>query len=140
MYATIDLPRLAEALDANDAQRLFLDLDSSQLIFQPAGSPPPGSDDKLEVRPERYLAVPRLDGEERLALRQAFADSLGGGSRVLLDSALQSRRPLRSFDYELAQQPALAERWQQYRHERLLRLASEWLAEQGLEPVPRRRG
>lgn len=132
----IDLDALAAALDQDDGRERFLDLRDGSLLTQEAGAPPPGSLEKYEIDAERFIALPRLALEERLALREAFTHSVEDPAlHLLLVHALGNRRALRSFDYELEQQPAMRDRWQRYRQAQLREWVGHWLQENGFEPT-----
>ncbi len=69
-------------------------------------------------------------------MREAFLFDLHDPhAHPLLAAALQSRRPLRTFGYELEQFPAARRAWPIYEKARLHELALNWLLELGLEPA-----
>lgn len=132
----IDLDALAAALDEDGRHEYFLDVRDGSLLRQEPGQPPPGSLEKYEVDPERFLALPRLSLEERLALRQAFTHRVEDPAlHLLLVHALGGRRALRGFDYELEQRPLALARWQAYRQAQLRELIGHWLQENSFEPT-----
>ncbi|GGK03844.1 UPF0158 family protein [Pseudomonas matsuisoli] len=132
---TIDLDRLAEAFDAQDRLDRILDLETGEIRAFRAESLPFEEQEALESRPDRYVAIPRLNLEDRIALREAFLQELREPhAHPLLTLALSGRKPLRTFDYELEQFPAAQTAWSRFQTTRLREDVLAWLAEQGVEP------
>lgn len=135
---TLDLPRIEQLMLGQDSGEHFLDLDTGALLSLAAGQPKPGSEEKYEVQPDRYLAIEPMSLEERLALRQAFLFGLhDDAAHSLLSQALAGRKPLRSFDYQLESLPKVRQAWLAYQEQRIREHALEWLQLQGLELAPR---
>lgn len=133
---TLNLDALAGTLDEDGSHQHFLDLEDGRLLRHEPGQPLPGSLEKYDVDPERFLALPRLTQEERRDVRERFARGVDEPtSHLLLLHALGGRRALRSFDYELEQRPALRERWQAYRQAQLREYLEHWLRDNGFEPT-----
>jgi len=133
---TIDMHRLERALNDPGAFEHYLDLHSGQLIALDAEAPDLQVLHELEGDPERYAAILPLDSADRIAMREAFLFDLHDPhAHPLLAAALQSRRPLRTFGYELEQFPAARRAWPIYEKARLHELALNWLMELGLEPA-----
>lgn len=131
---TIDLDRLAEALDAQDRFDRILDLETGELRALRMDTLPFDEREALEARPDRYVAVPRLDLDARIALREAFLHELRDPhAHPLLALALGGRKPLRTFDYELEQFPQAQTAWLRFKSIRMREEAQAWLYEQGLE-------
>jgi hypothetical protein len=136
---TLDLPRIEQLMLGQDTAEHFLDLHTGALLSLAAGQAKPGSEEKYEVQPDRYLAIEPLCLEERLALRQAFLFGLhDAAAHSLLSQALAGRKPLRSFDYQLESLPQVHQAWLAYQQQRIREHALEWLQTQGLELVPPR--
>ncbi|OEC36892.1 Uncharacterised protein family (UPF0158) [Pseudomonas cuatrocienegasensis] len=133
---TLDLPAVIAALDGQQRLEHYLDLDSGQVIrLSPDDS---DSEQRLELDndPARFVAIEPLDTDEQVAMRAAFLQTLDDPhAHPLLAATLKGRKPLRRFDFELAQFPAAAQAWQafadKYRHTHAL----AWLDELGLEPA-----
>ena len=133
---TLDLDLLAAALDSRERGTHFLDLESGALrLLDP-------DDLSLEEReeledPERYLPLPRLTQDDRLELREAFLHQLRHPhAQPLLRAALESRRPIRTFDYELELFPSVRKAWQAFALSRLKEEVLVLLDEAGLEALP----
>lgn len=132
---TIDTDALARALDDERNRMHYLDLEDGALLTLPPGAAEPGSEEKYQVDPERYLRIKPLTFEQRLALREAFLLELGDHAlHMVLRNALQGRRALRNFAYQLVQHPTLEQAWQRFYANRLRELALEWLEEHDLHP------
>ena len=133
---TIDLPAVIAAFDNHERLEHYLDLDSGQVIrLSPDDS---GSEQRLELDndPARFVAIEALDTDEQVAMRAAFLQTLDDPhAHPLLAATLKGRKPLRRFDFELAQFPAAQQAWlafaDKYRHTHAL----AWLDELGLEPA-----
>ncbi|MCG4452362.1 MULTISPECIES: UPF0158 family protein [unclassified Pseudomonas] len=131
---TIDLQRLEQALLSQDDAEQYLDLESGTVLRIAAGAPAPGSEEKYLVQPDRYLAIESLGLDELLAMREAFLFGLHDPhAHTLLSHALNGRRPLRTFDYELEKLPHLQRTWQAYQAQQARERALEWLQANGLE-------
>ena len=135
---TIDLDRLAEALDAQDRFDRILDLETGELRALRMDTLPFDEREALEARPDRYVAVPRLDLDARIALREAFLHELRDPhAHPLLALALGGRKPLRTFDFKLEDFPAVRQAWLDYQTVQLREYAITWLHDNGLEPSRR---
>jgi len=133
---TIDMHRLERALDDPGPLEHYLDLHSGEFISLDADAPDAQTLHQLESDPERYAGIPPLDTADRIDMREAFLFDLHDPhAHPLLAAALQSRRPLRTFGYELEQFPAARQAWPIYEKARLHELALNWLMELGLEPA-----
>lgn len=135
----LDLDGLIAAFNGQERLEHFLDLESGQLLaFAPRESESEARRE-MDADSQRYAAVPPLDLEQRIALREAFLLTLQHGhAHPMLVAALASRKPLRRFDYELDLFPAVRDAWQAFEAKQLRELALQWLAEQGVEPAPER--
>ncbi|MFC3607699.1 UPF0158 family protein [Stutzerimonas tarimensis] len=134
---TIDLERLDQALNAPDALH-FLDLDSGRILAVAPGQALPGTDDKYDIQPDRYLHIEPLGLSEAIAMREAFLlTQHNPHAHAVLTTALGSRRPLRTFDYELEAFPDIREAWRRYQATQLREHAYAWLLDQGIEPSRR---
>lgn len=132
---TIDIDALARALDDERPRSHYLDLQDGTLLTLPPDAVEPGTDEKYGVDSERYLRIRPLCLEQKLEMREAFVRSLGDHElHLLLSQALQGRRPLRSFAYQIEQQPALNQAWQQFHSGSLQEHALEWLQMHELHP------
>lgn len=136
MFAiAIDLSALARTLDDERARMHYLDLHDGSLLSLPAGAPEPGSGEKYQVEPERYLRIKPMSVEQKLEIREAFVRSLGNHElHLVLSHALQGRRALRNFAFLLEQQPTLKQAWTQFHDRRMHEQALEWLQENDLQP------
>ncbi len=133
---TLDLPRIEQALLAQDELPHYLDLDSGAVLTLAPGDPLPGADDKYDVDPERYLAIEPLPAGLALAMREAFLFELHDPhAHALLSQALAGRKPLRTFDYQLDSLPQARQAWRVFEARQIRELTLEWLQDQGLEPA-----
>lgn len=134
MFAiAIDIDALAQTLEEEHGRDHYLDLEDGSLLSLPTGAAEPGSAEKYRVDPERYLRISPLLLEQKLQIREAFLQELEDHElHLVLSHALQGRRALRSFSYQLEQQPALSQAWTTFHRQRLREYALEWLQENGL--------
>jgi len=133
---TIALQRRENALEGDEAVDHYLDLDTGEILAVGPQAPVPGSAEKYDVQPERYLPIDPLAGAQSLAMREDFLYTQPDPhAHPLLSRALSGRRPLRTFDYGLEHFPRLREAWHAYRQRRLREYALEWLEDNGLEPA-----
>lgn len=133
---TINLERLENALEGDEAVDHYLDLDTGEILAVGPAAPLPGSAEKYHVQPERYLPIEPLAGAKSLAMREEFLYTQPDPhAHPLLSRALSGRRPLRTFDYGLEHFPRMREAWHLYRQRRLREYALEWLEDNGLEPA-----
>lgn len=131
---TLDLPRLEQALLSQGTVEYYLDLETGNVLCIAPGAPAPGSEEKYDVQPDRYLAIAPLTLDDLLAMREAFLFGLHDPhAHTLLRHALNGRRPLRTFDYELEKLPQLQRSWQAYLARQARERALEWLQANGLE-------
>lgn len=134
---SLDLDVLTTLINSRESLEAVLDLDTGSVTVLPPGEQDSEMRQQVELEPERYAAIPCLDTEERVALREAFLFTLDdGAAHPLLSAALAGRKPLRTFDYELDHFPHLQERWHTFEAAKLREFALNWLYEQGLEPAP----
>lgn len=134
---TIDLQRLENALDGSEAVDCYLDLETGAILTVGPEAPIPGSSDKYDVQPERYLHIEPLASAQSLAMREDFLFSQHDPhAHTVLSHALAGRKPLRTFDYELEKFPQVREAWRAYQEQQLREYAMEWLLVNGLEPAP----
>jgi len=133
---TIDLQRLENALEGDESLDHYLDLDTGEILAVGPAAPIPGSTEKYDVQPQRYLPIEPLADARGLAMREEFLyTQQDPHAHPLLSRALTGRRPLRTFDYGLEHFPRLREAWLAYRQRWLREYALEWLEENGLEPA-----
>jgi hypothetical protein len=86
---------------------------------------------------DRYLEVPRADSSEAFRDMQEFVDTVHSQSlKNRLSRALQGQRPFRRFKDALSDSPQDEELWYRFQTDRLQQRAREWLAENGIEPLP----
>ena len=137
---TLDLQRLEAALLGGETVEHFLDLDSGAIFAHAPGEPAPGTLEKYQVQPERYLPIEPLANAQRLAMAEAFLFGLPAPfAHATLSQALTGRKALRTFVHALEQWPALQQTWHEYQAAQVHELALEWLEDNGLEAVVRRR-
>ncbi|MES2817764.1 MAG: UPF0158 family protein [Pseudomonadota bacterium] len=137
---TLDLQRLEAALLGSEASEHYLDLDSGALLTVAPGEPAPGVLEKYQVQTDRYLIIEPLSTAQRLAMAEAFLFSLHDPcAHAALSQALVGRKPLRSFLNALELWPALQQAWLAHQDQQIQELALDWLEDNGLEAVVRRR-
>jgi hypothetical protein len=84
----------------------------------------------------RYVPIPERPSWEVEDLMADFADSVTDAElRKRLTAALDGRDALRRFRDILAHYPAERERWLALRQESDQEYATQWLADEGIEPV-----
>ncbi|WP_437882525.1 UPF0158 family protein [Pseudomonas sp. LRF_L74] len=134
-HLTIDIEQLEQALDGYDSDDHYLDLQSGAILRVAPQDPSPGETSKSQVEPQRYQLIEALDVEERLAMRTDFLYSLDDPhAHRVLSHALDGRRPLKTFDYQLERFPSAHAAWKAHASLYLRELALGWLQEQGIEP------
>lgn len=130
---TLDIARLAELLDAPTHHSLhFLDLETGRIIRPAPGEAIPGAHEKYDVQDERYIAITPWGQTEALNIREQFLLTAPILTRSLLRSALDSRKPLRTFDRAVMEHIDLRPLWQAFLTEEV----KLWLAQHDLEPAP----
>jgi hypothetical protein len=132
---TIDLDELACALNSEGLDH-YLDLFSGKLLLIPEEDADPELEALLREEPERFLLVEPLQAEDNLALMREFlAEVIHPHAYGELQQALESRRPVRTFNHVLMHYPALLQAWQSFEAERLRELAQDWLEQNELQPA-----
>ncbi|UCJ18406.1 UPF0158 family protein [Pseudomonas sp. MM211] len=134
---TLDLDTLTQLINGRETLEHWLDLEAGTVLT--LSSEDQGSDQQqqIQLNPERYAAVPNLDGAQRVAMRESFLFTLNDlNAHPLLSAALTGRKPLRAFDYEIDYFPVLRQQWHDYEQKQLREYALNWLFELGLEPAP----
>jgi hypothetical protein len=135
---TIDLSRLEYALNNSEAIEHYLDLHSGTVVAVAPEEPVPGDASKHQVEPERYLWIEPLGMSGHLAMRENFLfDLRDPHAHTALRHALEGRKPLRTFGYELERFPEARQAWLGYQSRRLRELALQWLEDNGLERAGR---
>lgn len=135
---TLDLDRLVQAMDSREPTAHFLDLDSGAVLAVAPGEPPPGAEEKYQVQDDRYLPIEPLGLAEAVAMREAFLFTQHNPhAHTVLAGALNDRRPLRSFDFELRAFPEVKAAWECYQAVQLREYALTWLHEHGIEDARR---
>ena len=133
---TIDMHRLEYALDGRDSAEYYLDLESGAIRVVFTSGPAPGVMEKYDVQQDRYLHIEPLELAQSMAMREAFLFTQHDPiAHAVLSSALNGRKPLRTFDFKLEDFPAVREAWLDYQTVQLREYAITWLRENDLEPV-----
>lgn len=133
---TIDMHRLEYALDGRDSAEYYLDLESGAIRAVFPSEPVPGVMEKYDVQQDRYLHIEPLELAQSMAMREAFLFTQHDPiAHAVLSSALNGRKPLRTFDFKLEDFPAVREAWLDYQTVQLREYAITWLRENDLEPV-----
>ncbi|MFI8691349.1 UPF0158 family protein [Stutzerimonas kunmingensis] len=133
---TIDMHRLEYALDGRDSAEYYLDLESGAIRAVFPREPAPGVMEKYDVQQDRYLHIEPLELGQSMAMREAFLFTQHDPiAHAVLSSALNGRKPLRTFDFKLEDFPAVREAWLDYQTVQLREYAITWLRENDLEPV-----
>ncbi|MCB4796023.1 UPF0158 family protein [Pseudomonas sp. NP21570] len=133
---TIDMHRLEYALDGRDSAEYYLDLESGAIRAVFPSEPVPGVMEKYDVQQDRYLHIEPLELAQSMAMREAFLFTQHDPiAHAVLSSALNGRKPLRTFDFKLEDFPAVREAWLEYQTVQLREYAITWLRENDLEPV-----
>lgn len=134
---TLDLDALTQLINGREQQENWLDLESGSVLTLSPDDQYSDERQQVELDPDRYTQIPNLDVPQRVAMRESFLFTLDDlHAHPLLSAALTSRKPLRSFDYEIEAFPAIHEQWQVYELKQLREYALNWLYELGLEPAP----
>jgi len=133
---TIDMHRLEYALDGRDSAEYYLDLESDAIRAVFPHEPAPGVLENYDQQQDRYLHIEPLELAQSMAMREAFLFTQHDPiAHAVLSSALNGRKPLRTFDFKLEDFPAVREAWLDYQTVQLREYAITWLRENDLEPV-----
>jgi hypothetical protein len=96
----------------------------------------PAPREEIENDSNRFLPIePRDSHEGWLDMEDFIATVADAHLRELLDLAVAGKGAFRRFKDVLGRAPEERQRWFRFQSERLDRVAREWLAENGIEPV-----
>ncbi len=100
----------------------------------------PAPREEIETDPKRFLPIePRDSHEGWLDMKDFIATISDAGLREALYVAIAGKGAFRRFKDVLAGVPDERERWFRVHAERLERVLREWLQDNGIEPVARKR-
>lgn|SRR5574341_1577180 len=137
----IDLAELAFALEDNSpGHALYLDLETGELILVTEDV----EDDELPLPREeleesdRFLFVLPRPSHEGWRDMDDFVVTVGAGAfRDRLADAIRGRGAFGRFKRVLEERPDERERWFAFQQDRLDARALQWLADQGIDAIPR---
>jgi hypothetical protein len=138
MPRALSLSELVAALQFSDATAVaFFDRSTSQIVTpthepEAVGEP---NDPEPEKKPERFERLPAFGEQHETELARQFAARVENPEdRQRLDLALASASPQEAFENALFR-CCIANEWFQFRDQRLLQLAREWLETRGIPYV-----
>lgn len=135
----IDWDELEAVFDWNDPERhAFLDRTTGELLVWSEFDPEEVSDleDRVDAEPARYARIEPPGARQEWGWMADFADEVDDPRmQELLWVALRGRGAFRRFRDVLTSDPALRERWFEWRAERMRQALQGWLEEEGVVPA-----
>jgi hypothetical protein len=135
----VDMSMLLAALESHGENQWYLDLETGDVfpVFDD-----PEEEEKVEANPERFLLVePQAFPHDDFRAMEDFVAGLADGeAKRDLERVLRRAKPFRNFREALRDWPEIQAQWFVLRDQRDEAAAQAWLAEQGIEVVPRSRG
>jgi hypothetical protein len=130
----VDLEELAMALeDASGEIGWCLDTETGEVIILDEQATEIEADES-----ERYLPIPHADSQTGYEDMQDFIETVQNPHfRELLEVSIQGRGAFRRFKDTVGRDSVELQRWFAFRNQRLEERAREWLADEGLEPLPK---
>lgn len=137
----VDLSELSFALDDNSPGRAwYLDLETGELVLvteDVEDEELPLPREELEES-ERFLLVPARPSHEGWRDMDDFLATVAAGAfRDRLADAIRGKGAFGRFKRVLEERPGERERWFAFQQARLDARAVEWLADEGIEAIPR---
>jgi hypothetical protein len=136
----VDLEELAMALeDASGEISWCLDTTTGDVILVSSDLEVDERAAEIEADESgRYLPIPHADSHTGYEEMQDFIETVQDVRfRELLEVSIQGRGAFRRFRDAVGRDNAELQRWFAYRNQRLEDRARKWLADEGLEPLPK---
>lgn len=115
----------------------FLDLRTGEVLFladEAYVGPDLESEARIEAEPDRYRAIEPMRSSVGWQVMAEFIERLPTGeAKRRLTRAIEQNHPFRRFKDGLLDYPEVREQWFGFHKEAMLRLAREWLKEEGIE-------
>lgn len=138
MPPAVSLSDVVAAVEFCDAKAAAYFDPTNGRIVTPAQGPDEGGEPagpKLEPIPPGFLPLPAFTGPDEIELARKFAATvLQAENRQRLELALAGANPLAGFETALFR-GRIANEWFQFRDQRLLELAKDWLDTHGIPYV-----
>ena len=91
-------------------------------------------EDRIKNGGDRYLEIDPISSRDSFRLMERFVESLPEGQdRDFLFTVLTGRKPFANFKHALLAMGDLRNRWFDFQHKEMLRLATEWLESEGVQ-------
>ena len=131
---------LATALEDHDRESTtyYFDSPSGEIVFLTEDGR--GSDKRWDIisnSRDRFIDIEPMDSPQRHRIREDFVATLPPTPfQEKLRWSLENAKPFRRFQDTVAEDQALRKRWFEFHHEAMQKVASEWLADHHIEPIP----
>ncbi len=94
-----------------------------------------GIPEDIEDNP-RYLQIIPFCSHDTFTIMEDFIDTLGSNAMTeRLTKALKGKKPFRLFKDALDEYPDLPDRWFEFEHIALTRMAEEWCKVNNIQPI-----
>lgn len=130
---------LATALEDHDRESTtyYFDSRSGEIVFLTEDEK--GSDRRWDIisnNRDRFIDIEPMDSRQRQRIRQDFVATLPSTPlQEKLKLSLENAKPFRRFQDTVAEDQALRQRWFEFHHEAMQKIALEWLADHHIEPI-----
>ena len=135
----VRLVDLATALEDHDRESTtyYFDTESGEVVFLIEDTR--GSDKRWGIISNstgRFVPIDPMASRKGYDIMEQFVARLARTSlREKLQWSLEGPKPFRRFRDTLLQDPSIRERWLEFHGEAIRKIALEWLADHGIEPV-----
>ena len=130
---------LATALEDHDRESTayYFDSQSGEIVFLTEdGRRSDRRWDIISNSRDRFIDIEPMDSRQRLRIRQDFVATLPSTPvQEKLKWSLENAKPLRRFQDTVAEEQALRQRWFEFHHEAMQKIALDWLAGHHIEPI-----
>ena len=94
-------------------------------------------DENVDFGQPHYKEIEyRISSREGYGMMRAFTNELAPSrEKFALEDALEERKPFRRFKETVGNYPALEQRWYAFQEAAQIRLAEQWLKDEGIDAV-----
>lgn len=133
----VDMLLLPVPFESHGDNSWYLDLTTGDVLLVLEGEDPE-LDETIENDSDRFLRIePPLSGDDFRVMEDFVAGLPSGEARRGLERVLGRAKPFRNFREALRDWPDMQKQWFELQERRTERLATEWLADHDIEPIPR---
>jgi yecA family protein len=135
----VHVMELAVALDDHnrEAHSYYFDSQSGEIAFLMEEQR--GSDKRWNIisnSVDRFVPIEPMASQKGYEIMEQFIETLPPSRvREKLEWSLEGSKPFRRFRDTVFQDPAIRERWHEFHAEVIKKIALEWLADHGINPV-----